>query len=348
MFGSDRGLPTQFLTQEYEGRSGKDISLIPWLQHRSLLSALLHIIYNPSEAEFREWIAGAERETWRFLPAIKSHIAEEITLDRCVQRLRKRLTLESWQKQSRLSESTGQKLGEKIPSFFASPSLTNLGGLGITDQPELEGLRDSERMRQKSNDPSSESKVQRPHEVSDLAIHPGWGGVSPFCAKHSCLLSCKNTHSHLFYFFSITTQMGLRGNRSSGNLVRNQSDASGLFIEEEDGQSQQQQPGEDHAEAAKRDSSNSNISSETALSEQKGYIKTTSMARFYYRKISHGHGSTGDLALRRAGATDGGVQSAEHRENDEENTKLLARRKSKSYGDFKGDLGAIKFEPLKD
>ena len=46
-----RGLPTQFFTQEYEGRPS-DISLIPWLHHRGLASALLHTIYNPSEAEF--------------------------------------------------------------------------------------------------------------------------------------------------------------------------------------------------------------------------------------------------------------------------------------------------------
>jgi hypothetical protein len=45
-----RGIGSQFFTQEYEGRSC-DISLIPWLGHRSLFSALLHIIYNPSEAE---------------------------------------------------------------------------------------------------------------------------------------------------------------------------------------------------------------------------------------------------------------------------------------------------------
>ncbi|EEC43916.1 predicted protein, partial [Phaeodactylum tricornutum CCAP 1055/1] len=89
MFQTQRGIGTTFLTQEYEGRSC-DISLIPWLGHRGLFSALLHIIYNPREAEFREWIQAAERETWRHIPAIKSHIAEEVTLDRCVQRLRKR------------------------------------------------------------------------------------------------------------------------------------------------------------------------------------------------------------------------------------------------------------------
>jgi hypothetical protein len=50
--GRGQGIGSQFFTQEYEGRSC-DISLIPWLGHRGLLSALLHIIYNPSEAEVR-------------------------------------------------------------------------------------------------------------------------------------------------------------------------------------------------------------------------------------------------------------------------------------------------------
>ncbi len=60
LFETSRGIGASFFTQEYEGRS-IDISLIPWLGHRSLLSAILHIIYNPCEAEFREWIQASAR-----------------------------------------------------------------------------------------------------------------------------------------------------------------------------------------------------------------------------------------------------------------------------------------------
>ena len=135
LFETNRLIPTQFFTQEYEGRPS-DISICPWSSHRGLLSALMHIIYNPSEAEFREWTAAAERETWKHIPAIKSHIAEEMTLDRCVQRLRRRLIQESWEKTQGGVETTG-----RVPSFFTSPSLTNLGGMNILDQSAVEGLR---------------------------------------------------------------------------------------------------------------------------------------------------------------------------------------------------------------
>jgi len=59
-----RGFGSQFLVQEYEGRE-TDISLIPWKNHRSLMSSFLHLIYNPSNDEFSEWMQAAERETWR-------------------------------------------------------------------------------------------------------------------------------------------------------------------------------------------------------------------------------------------------------------------------------------------
>jgi len=134
LFETNRMIPVQFFTQEYEGRPS-DISLCPWAGHRSLFSALLHIIYNPSEEEFVQWMKAGERETWKYIPAIKSNIAEEMTLDRCVQRLRQRMIIESWEK------TGGVEITGRVPSFFTSPSLTNLGGLNILDQPTLGGLR---------------------------------------------------------------------------------------------------------------------------------------------------------------------------------------------------------------
>jgi hypothetical protein len=55
---------TQFFTQEYEGRD-TDISLVPWQGHRSLTSAMLNLIHNPTHDEFMDWVKAAERETWR-------------------------------------------------------------------------------------------------------------------------------------------------------------------------------------------------------------------------------------------------------------------------------------------
>lgn len=202
----------------------------------------MHCLYNPSEEEFTDWIAAAERETWKHIPAIKSHIAEEVTLDRCVQRLRKRLMTESWEK--RRNDSTGAKMGERVPSFFVSPSLVNLSGLGIADQSKIEGVEPHQ--VKATTSPKMESL-----SVPMIDVNHGWAGL------------------------------GLSGNRSSSSLERSASAASGLFIEG-DAPVAEQVPGEEtlHVSSTRLPSTNS------LNSEKNGYIKTTSMAHFYYRNTS--------------------------------------------------------------
>jgi TAG lipase/steryl ester hydrolase/phospholipase A2/LPA acyltransferase len=251
LFDTRRGVASQFFTQEYEGRDC-DISLIPWIKHRGFFSALLHCIYNPSEEEFRDWIAAAERQTWKYIPAIKSHIAEEMTLDRCVQRLRKRLVMESLNKRKR-QDSMPNKMGDRLPSFFTSPSLVNLGGMGITDQVKIQDTEDIIR-----HDPSiamtTPVLANRPTSV----INPGWGG------------------------------MGLRGNHSSEGLVRTASASSGLFMDDDDKSNQ------DAGEQTMMRPKSPLGDTTTESIKDKDYIKTTSMAQFYYRKS----GSQGDLRAR--------------------------------------------------
>lgn len=251
---------TQFFVQEYQGRHC-DISLIPWLSHRGLMSAFMHCLYNPSEEEFIEWVHAAERETWKYIPAIKSHIAEEITLDRCVQRLRKRLVAESWEK--RRTDSTNNKMGERVPSFFTSPSLLNLGGMNVADQSNIESF---DQYRSSSEGPLSQGDIPT---LNPLAIQPGWGGL------------------------------GLSGNKSSTSLERSPSNASGLFIEGDEPSGAEQLAGEETV-PTKIDRPAS-----TASLEGAGYIKTTSMAHFYYRntashdnlkKSSSGHGNLDQTA----------------------------------------------------
>ena len=246
LHATSRGMGAQFFTQEYEGRNC-DISLIPWLSHRGVISAFMHCLYNPSEEEFRDWIAAAERETWKYIPAIKSHIAEEVTLDRCVQRLRKRLVVESWEK--RRQDSTGQKMGERVPSFFTSPSLVNLSGLGVSDQSNIECINSY----QHRDTPVAYGEDSTPvvPQVPSVDINSGWGGL------------------------------GLRGNRSSGSLERSASAASGLFIEGEELPSQQQVPGEQSVPCDLQQPASGNL---IDSGRGHGYFKTTSMARFYYRK----------------------------------------------------------------
>lgn len=243
-FDTQRSVGTQFFTQEYEGRP-QDISLIPWKSHRSLLGAMLHIIYNPSEAEFREWIMAAQQETWRYLPAIKSHIAEEITLDRCVQRLRRRLVHESWEKQAR-GIGSEQKMGDRVPSFFTSPSLVNLGGLTISDQPNIEGLHHY-------NDAHVPPQARKEPVLVSTDVNSGWGG------------------------------MGLKGNRSSGNLQRSTSDGSGLFIDDEEQHATTQQDPGEKTRGSSGSLQRANSSTNSLGTPSGSYVKTSAMAQFYYR-----------------------------------------------------------------
>lgn len=189
-----RRLWAQFFVQEYEGRDC-DVSLIPWLGHRGLFSALGHTLYNPSKMEFDEWIEAAQRQTWKHIAAIKSHVAEEITLDQCVQRLRKRIIAEKWDKHRQV-DSISAKMDAKVPSFFTSPSLVNFGGLGITDHTIVHDL---ELFRNKDITSEPQTPLMLPPDIKQ-----GWSGL------------------------------GLKGNRSAASLESSTSHASGLFIEGDD------------------------------------------------------------------------------------------------------------------
>lgn len=252
LFETERGAGTQFFTQEYEGRSC-DISLVPWSGHRGLFSAMLHVIYNPSKEEFREWIAAAERETWKYIPAIKSHIAEEITLDLCVQRLRKRLMIESWEKDSGMKTTQV----DRVPSFFTSASLVNLSGQSVADQQAKISVATKPAAVRSPVVPPK--KVPSFTVVPDVDINSGWGG------------------------------MGLRGNRSNQNLTKSSSAASGLFIDDEENVGMTQDAGEKTGTTVAQPKGPRDTRahpSKEEFSEAKGYVKTATMANFYYRNAS--------------------------------------------------------------
>eukprot|EP00587_Corethron_hystrix_P003415 CAMPEP_0113297802 /NCGR_PEP_ID=MMETSP0010_2-20120614/510_1 /TAXON_ID=216773 ORGANISM="Corethron hystrix, Strain 308" /NCGR_SAMPLE_ID=MMETSP0010_2 /ASSEMBLY_ACC=CAM_ASM_000155 /LENGTH=812 /DNA_ID=CAMNT_0000150747 /DNA_START=197 /DNA_END=2636 /DNA_ORIENTATION=- /assembly_acc=CAM_ASM_000155 len=146
LWDTRRGFFVQLLTQEYEGRDC-DVTLNPWENDISLFKSFFRCIYNPTDKEFFDWMKAAERETWKYIPMVRNHCAVEVTLDCCVQRLRKQIMNESqaWQSQQKLGETNGTSLGgnrtngtslggNRMPSFYTSPSLINLGGLAIGDQ----------------------------------------------------------------------------------------------------------------------------------------------------------------------------------------------------------------------
>ncbi|CAB9522298.1 Patatin-like phospholipase domain-containing protein [Seminavis robusta] len=261
LYAQTRGanIATNILTQEYEGRSC-DISLIPWLHHRTLRSAFLHMLYNPTRDDFFEWTKAAERETWKFIPRIKCHIAEEIALDQCVQRLRNRLILEARQKR-RGSVATNNMIGNGLPSFFVSPSLTNLESRGSTAAATVEQIvagtapvvNNTYQVPLKSD---SRNNLLLTSDVTDL--NSGWAG------------------------------MGLLGNRSSGSLERQFSHPSGLFIDEEENP---QQPPDFAAAATHMTTPSQNEPSGFVVAS--GKTMSNSSLRSSQRSGSHGDGANG-------------------------------------------------------
>ena len=295
---TSRTVMAQFFVQEYEGRD-TDVSLVPWLGHRGLLSAILHVLHNPSRAEFEEWILAAQRQTWKHIAAIKSHVAEEITLDQCVQRLRKRIMAEKWEKHRQMG-SLGAKMNSKVPSFFRSPSLVNFGGLGIGDQALL---RDADGMPNKDNISSPQPSLTLPANIP-----PGWSGL------------------------------GLKGNRTSVNsLTSSTSHASGFFIEGDDQSKEQGQvAGEQTNHVPLLPQPKSPMPIDYSLDRNhkcpkkvfKQYLKTTNMANFYYRNFP----SSNDRLNRIERSQSHGQ---ELKEMDPRDIKpAFHRRKSRSHTDF--------------
>lgn len=138
LWDTRRGFLLQLLTQEYEGRDS-DVTLNPWANDISLFRSFFCLLYNPTQTEYFDWMKAAERETWKYIPMIRSHCAVEMTLDSCVQKIRKRLVVESQARHSQQKLATnGTSLVEnRMPSFYTSPSLINMGGLAIGDQYQL-------------------------------------------------------------------------------------------------------------------------------------------------------------------------------------------------------------------
>lgn len=248
---------TQILTQEYEGREC-DISLIPWRNHQGIIGALLHMLYNPTSKDFFEWMAVSERETWNYIPRIKCHIAEEIALDQCVQRLRNRLILESRQKRLAAgisSKASSSRMGRGLPSFYASPSLTKLDN-GDNREPQ------AEQYSVPLKDDSGYRDNLVPTAAGDIFdMNSGWAG------------------------------MGLRGNRSSGSLDRlgvQVSHDSGIFFDAEEDNPQQphdfeQQSGETPPGPCPESKPSSTLTRSRSKSQGS---ETGSMATFYYRRAS--------------------------------------------------------------
>jgi hypothetical protein len=93
--------------------------------------------------EYLEVLDAAQANTWPHIPRIRAHCLVEMTLDKCVQRLRKRISEES--EAAHAASTASQQDGvhsrphrvkgkmDRTPSFYTSRSIVNLSGLSIAD-----------------------------------------------------------------------------------------------------------------------------------------------------------------------------------------------------------------------
>lgn len=79
-------------------------------------------------------ILAAERQTWPLLSRIQANSQVELTLDSCVQRLRRRVSDENDAAANNVSNNEAKKSTlDRTPSFYTSRSIVNLSGLSVSD-----------------------------------------------------------------------------------------------------------------------------------------------------------------------------------------------------------------------
>jgi hypothetical protein len=165
--------------------------------------------------------------------------------------------MESWDKHSSTNmfvpkEGDDGGLNARTPSFFQSPSLVCLGGLNVLDPFETVNSIDEDK-KEASNLSLRQSD---PLDVTVRASHvdstSGWGGL------------------------------GLHGNHSYTNLQRTGSGGSGIFILDEE---------ENEKSPAEASLGNKPGSWANQVGGGEDYIKTSTMANFYYGRKSHSQGN---------------------------------------------------------
>lgn len=79
-------------------------------------------------------VRAGERNTWPFIPRIKAHCLVEMSLDTCVQKLRRQIARDSATNKAKLIQGRGEtdKIN-RLPSFYTTRSIINLSGLSVGD-----------------------------------------------------------------------------------------------------------------------------------------------------------------------------------------------------------------------
>jgi hypothetical protein len=268
---------SQTLTQEYEGRD-VDINITPWRGHISTLKAFASVIKNPTDDEYADIVQAAASNTFSSIARVKAHCSVESTLDKCVQRLRKRIS-DNYAIQA-VATKTGVSMGgdkitiDRTPSFYTSRSIINLSGLSVND-PTPEPYEFSPDMINQLRSSSNEHISAGLDEGEDafLTLNVPAGDI-PLSSTPKCGVG----------------QYGRQGSRMASP---NKDSPSSATPSEANLRRQQSMPStngalQEHTASsnlpANKSADSMRTSSNESLNNTTGIHKTTSMARFYYKK----------------------------------------------------------------
>lgn len=162
------------VTQNYEG-SDNDITIMPWAAHVSLFSAWSSVLKNPTLEEYNEVMHFSELATWSNFSKIRAQCKVELTLDRCVQKLRKRIAEGNISPVNSTGEMPVKKM-DRTNSFYTTRSILNLSGLSVLDprvDPPVRTVQDGTGSASGGDNDNDVSGIDIDAEDSDLSFHDG-------------------------------------------------------------------------------------------------------------------------------------------------------------------------------
>lgn len=165
---------------------------------------------NPTEEEFADVVKAGERNTWPFIPRIKAHCLVEMSLDTCVQKLRRQIARDSANNKAKLLQAQGgaDKMN-RLPSFYTTRSIINLSGLSVSDPlPSIRPITTSHGERHSSN----------PAFGSRGALQP-----SPLAANSASAINAFNSSNN---DYGLESDFNGKKVASNGNLSKKSSSSS--------------------------------------------------------------------------------------------------------------------------
>lgn len=272
--------------QDYEGRAGTDISILPWAGDIHPFAAVFKVMQNISGAEYRHIRQVGERNTWPKLAKIRCHCDIEMALERCVQRLRKRLANEAaerrrqmYQSHSRLSFSkirSANNLAQLSEAAQANADDERSDPYGADPEQQLEGRRLT--AGAECGGEGDEDAEEKEGALEDLSLYTSpslvpFSGLAVTDGFDRKSLSLERLEEAWHAAILRRAALGEQGEAESAEAKAGKEDeTNGDFVSEGNG-------------AAALDPLHSRVQGANT-------VKSTSMANFYYRRAK----SANDLA----------------------------------------------------